>query len=166
MHKCVAFPPNRCCIERKSGVAFVGRRHPQKALNKVRKSPKMTVSSPQEVLLRLAFAPSSWRTSLFRLEDAVELRARGEPTLGRDHVVAVMRVLQHHALCSAKTNIAQPHPKRGVQALGEIDGQIGLGDAEGAGQGHEVDRIVFVATLDAPAVDALLDQGNALLGER
>ena len=30
----------------------------------------------------------------------------------------------------------------------------------------EVDRIVFVATLDAPAVDALLDQGNALLGER
>lgn len=126
----------------------------------------MTVSSPQEVLLRLAFAPSSWRTSLFRLEDAVELRARGETTLGRDHVVAVMGVLQHHALCSAKTNIAQPHPKRGVQALGEIDGQIGLGDAEGAGQGHEVDRIVFVATLDAPGVDALLDQGNALLGER
>lgn len=77
-----------------------------------------------------------------------------------------MRVLQHHTLCSAKTNIAQPHPKRGVQALGEIDGQIGLGDAEGAGQGHEVDRIVFVATLDAPGVDALLDQGNALLGER
>ena len=115
---------------------------------------------------QIALAPNGRRTRLTRLEDAVELRARGETTLGRDHVVAVMRVLQHHALCSAKTNIAQPHPKRGVQALGEIDGQIGLGDAEGAGQGHEVDRIVFVATLDAPAVDALLDQGNALLGER
>ena len=156
MHKCVAFLPNRCCIEKEAGVAFVGRRHQQKALNKVRKSPKMTVSSPQ----------SRRRTAYFRLKDTVELRARGKPTLGRDHVVAVMGVLQHHTLCSAKTNIAQPHPKRGVQALGEIDGQIGLGDAEGAGQGHEVDRIVFVATLDAPAVDALLDQGNALLGER
>ena len=76
----------------------------------------MTVSSPQEVLLRLAFAPSRRRTAYFRLKDTVELRARGEPTLGRDHVVAVMGVLQHHALCSAKTNIAHltsslRHPK-------------------------------------------------------
>ena len=40
MHKCVAFLPNRCCIEKEAGVAFVGRRHQQKGLKQGQKKSK------------------------------------------------------------------------------------------------------------------------------
>ena len=47
------------------------------------------------------------------------MSATRESTLGRNNVVAIIRILQYHLLCSIETYLAKPYSKIGVQALVE-----------------------------------------------
>ena len=47
------------------------------------------------------------------------MSAAGESTLGRNDVVAIVRILQHHLLCCIETYLAEPYSEVRVQALVE-----------------------------------------------
>ena len=78
---------------------------------------------------RQTVAPRRRGTSLLGFEDAVELGARREATLGRDGVVAIVRIFAHHILRHLKTYAAKPYAEGAVLTLVKKLGEVPLGDA-------------------------------------
>lgn len=75
---------------------------------------------------QIALPPGSRRTSLPRLEDAVEVGAGRESTFGGDDVIAVIGVGNHHFLGRSEADVAQPYSERSVQTLIEKEREIVL----------------------------------------
>ena len=75
---------------------------------------------------QIALPPGSRRTSLPRLEDAVEVGAGRESTFGGDDVITIVRVFDHHLLGCRKADVAQPYSERSVQTLIEKEREIVL----------------------------------------
>ena len=111
---------------------------------------------------RQTVAPRRRGTSLLGFEDAVELGARRETTLGRDGVVAIVRIFAHHILRHLKTYSAKPYAEGAVLTLVKILGEVPLGDAHAAREGQQVGCAVLVAHVGTPVVEPLLDKGASL----
>ena len=94
---------------------------------------------------RQTVAPRRRGTSLLGFEDAVELGARREATLGRDDVVAIVRIFAHHILRHLKTYAAKPYAEGAVLTLVKILCEVPLGDAHAAREGQQVGCAVLVA---------------------
>ena len=71
-------------------------------------------------------SPFCRRTAFFCLEDSVKMSATRESTLGRNDVVAIIWIFQHHLLCSVEAYLAEPYSEVRVQALIEKQAQIVL----------------------------------------
>ena len=65
----------------------------------------------------LCDSPFCRRTAFFCLEDSVKMSATRESTFGRNDVVAIIWIFQHHIFGSVKTSLAEPYSEVGVQAL-------------------------------------------------
>lgn len=87
--------------------------------------------------------------------------AAGESALGRNDIVAVVGILQHHLLGSIETDLAEPYPEVGMQTLVEKEAQFVLRDAECVGKCEHIHITVFIAQILTPAIQTLLNEFHA-----
>ena len=72
-------------------------------------------------LLMMSFcSPDSWGATFFLFEYAIEIGTGGEATFGRNDVVVVVGIVEHHLLCRLETYLGKPDAEGGVQAGSEV----------------------------------------------
>ena len=109
------------------------------------------------------FSPFCRRAPCLGLEDAVEMGAAGKSAFGRNDIVAVVGILQHHLLGCIETDFAKPYPEIGMQTLVEEQTQFVLRDAECVGKCKHIHITVLVALILTPGIQALLDKVPAFI---
>ena len=115
------------------------------------------------LLLFGRFSPFCRRAPCLVLEDAVEMGAAGKSAFGRNDIVAVVGILQHHLLGCIETDFAKPYPEVGMQTLVEKQAQLILRDAERTGKREHIRIAVLVALILTPGIQALLDKVPAFI---
>ena len=68
----------------------------------------------------LFISPFGRSATFFFFEKAVEIGAGREATFGRNDVVVVVRIVEHHLLCRLETYLGKPDAEGGVQAGSEV----------------------------------------------
>ena len=61
-------------------------------------------------------SPNCWGATFFLFEYAIEIGARREATFGRNDVVAVVGIVEHHLLGSLEAYLGKPDAEGGVKA--------------------------------------------------
>ena len=115
------------------------------------------------LLLFGRFSPFCRRAPCLGLEDAVEMGAAGKSALGRNDIVAVVGILQHHLLGCIETDPAKPYPEVGMQTLVEEQTQFVLRNAECVGKYKHIHVTVLVALILTPGIQALLNKVPAFI---
>ena len=75
-------------------------------------------------------SPNRWSTTLFCLEEAVELCTGCKTTFYRNDVVVIFGIFLHHLFGCMKANIAEPYSECGFQTLVEELSQFIFGDIQ------------------------------------
>lgn len=84
--------------------------------------------------------------------------ATRKSTLGRNDVVTIVWIFQHHLLGCVETYLAQPYSEVGMQTLVEELTQFILGDTEGTRKCKHVHVAVLITQIGTPAVKAILNK--------
>ena len=91
------------------------------------------------------------------------MSATRESTLGRNDVVAIIWIFQHHLLCSVEAYLAEPYSEVRVQALIEKQAQIVLCYTKHTRKRQHVHIAILIAQIPTPLVKTVLDKVSALL---
>ena len=91
--------------------------------------------------------------------------AAREATLGRDDVVAIVRIFQHHLFRGVEAYLAEPYPEVGVQALVKILAQLVFRYAKSTGKRQHIDIAILISQASAPLVKARPDKSLSLVRE-
>ena len=75
-------------------------------------------------------SPFGRSATLLFLKDSVEIGPGREAALGRNDVVAIVGIIQHHPLSRIEADLAEPYTEGGIHALVEEGRQIVLGYAK------------------------------------
>lgn len=81
--------------------------------------------------LTVFLSPSRRRTAFFLFEHTVEIGAGREAALGRNHIIAIVWLLQNHLFGSLKTYLGKPETEGGIEPR-EVFGQLRLRDIQRA----------------------------------
>ena len=68
------------------------------------------------VILLYFRSPDSWGATFFLFEYAIEIGTGGEATFGRNDVVVIVGIVEHHLLCRLKTYLGKPDAEGGIKA--------------------------------------------------
>ena len=77
------------------------------------------------------FSPSRRRTAFFLFEHTVEIGAGREAALGRNHIIAIVWLLQNHLFGSLKTYLGKPETEGGIETR-EVFGKLRFRDIQRA----------------------------------
>ena len=72
------------------------------------------------LLMMYFYSPDSWGATFFLFEYAIEIGTGGEATFGRNDVVVVVGIVEHHLLCRLETYLGKPDTEGGVKARSEV----------------------------------------------
>ena len=72
------------------------------------------------LLMMFFCSPDSWGATFFLFEYAIEIGTGGEATFGRNDVVVVVGIVEHHLLCRLETYLGKPDTEGGVKARSEV----------------------------------------------
>lgn len=111
----------------------------------------------------LFFSPFGRRATLLGLEDPIQIGSGREATLGRNDIIAIVRIIQHHLLCCIETDLAEPYSECRLHILVEEYRQFLLGDTQCAGEGQHIHSTVLISQIGTPFVKTLPDKVDALL---
>lgn len=84
-------------------------------------------------------------------------------TFGRNDVVAVVRIFQHHSLRCIETYLTEPYSEIGMQALVKVHAQFILRDTECSGKRKHIYIAVLIATIRTPAIKTFLNEVLAFI---
>lgn len=115
------------------------------------------------LLLFGRFSPFCRRAPCLVLEDAVEMGAAGKSAFGRNDIVAVIGILQHHLLSCIETDLAEPYSECRLHTLIEEYRQFLLGDTQCTGEGQHIHSTVLISQISTPFIKTLPDKLDALL---
>lgn len=101
--------------------------------------------------------------TLLGLEDPIQIGSGREATLGRNDIIAIIRIIQHHLLCCIETDLAEPYSECRLHTLIEEYRQFLLGDTQCAGEGQHIHSTVLISQISTPFVKTLPDKVDALL---
>ena len=111
----------------------------------------------------LFFSPFGRRAPLLGLEDPIQIGSGREATLGRNDIIAIIRIIQHHLLCCIETDLAEPYSECRLHTLVKEYRQFLLGDTQCTGEGQHIHSTVLISQISTPFVKTLPDKVDALL---